>query len=75
MKIAQYRYIDSQTTCIFPADFERHGLRDTVRISEYVEVEFTPRDPAAVVAETCVLVEVKRARLRHELAKLDGETA
>jgi hypothetical protein len=75
MKIAQYRYTSGDAMCIFPAEYEKHGLADAVRISEYLEVEFAPRSEIEVAAERKSSIDARLARLSSEMAKLQEELA
>lgn len=71
MLIAQYHYVDSESTCIFPVDFELNALKGAVRISEPVEVDFKPRDAEEVAQATRTVIDMRRAKLTEQLAKLE----
>ena len=73
--IAQYFYPTTESTCIFPVSYEQNALTGAVRISEPVEVDFTPRPGAEVEAAKRAVLEKKRAALAAQLAKLEEATA
>ncbi len=61
-----------RATCAFhPRSNEPYISSGAVRVSEYVEVEFTPRDQKEIDAARRVIYTVKREKLQRELAKLD----
>lgn len=70
MRIAQFYYDIGNYTVVHPESHEK-VLSEAVRISEYTEVQFTPRDPAAVEADRKRLYAAKRERLHAQLAKLE----
>lgn len=69
MRIAQYHYDVGNFTCVHPQTQEK-VLCEAVRVSEYTEVEFTPRDQAEVDADRRALYQAKREKLQAQLAKL-----
>lgn len=70
-KIARYHYTTGDYTCIHPQDAESVLALSAVRVSEYVEVEFTPRPEREIDAERRKSLEAEKERLRAQLAKLE----
>lgn len=74
MRIAQYHYDVGNFTCVHPQSQEQ-VLSEAVRISEYTEVQFTPRDQEEIDADRERLYAAKRAKLEAQLAKLEAQLA
>lgn len=70
MKIAQYRYeTGGGYVCIHQSSVE--ATTSAVRISEYLDVEFPPRDAAEVEVERRERIAFERAKLEARLKALD----
>lgn len=70
MKIAQYRYeTGGGYVCIHPQSSE--GVINAIRVSEYTEIEFTPRPAAEIDAERRQVFMAEREKLKARLAALE----
>lgn len=70
MKIAEFKNVEFNFTFVGP---ESHGkIKDYVRLTEYVDVEFEPRKGTDVILDEVAILDNEADKLRAELgAKID----
>ena len=70
MLLAKFQSLDDPTFVLY-YEPTKEKYTDLVRVSEYAEVEFTPRPAHEIEAVKMPALEKKRDRLRAQLARLE----
>jgi hypothetical protein len=69
MKIAQFRCPSGVTIILEEKVVSNGGASEHVRVSEWVDVEFSPRQPAT--AEELAALDAEERHARHALKRID----